>query len=100
MNMLADQYPPAEAIECLDCRYEAHKAQEADKLAAAELERQYQASKDATVQRRNFLKMRLREAISEMQAMTREPMPLAQYNRVCVSIVTLMTAHDELEVMI
>lgn len=100
MDMTLDQNWGETAVaECPDCRYEAWKAEEADKLAATELEKQWQASKDATVQRRRQMVARLREAINEMQLMTREPMAEAQYKRVCVAIVSLMTAHDYLEVM-
>lgn len=64
-----------------------------------QIEEQWQASKDASVKARQSVKARIRQAINDLAALTRQTMPYDQYATLCVAIVTMQEAHDQLEVI-
>lgn len=102
MNMLLDQQLADELIDEVDGLPElASHARQRRTMAELDrqLEEQWQASKAASVKTRQSVKARIRQAINNMAALTRQEMPYDQYAILCVGIVTMQEAHDQLEVI-
>ena len=102
MNTLLDQQLADDLLDDIDGMPEpASHARPRCTMADLDrqLEEQWQASKDASVKARQSVKARIRQAINDMAALTRQTMPYDQYATLCVAIVTMQEAHDQLEVV-